>query len=91
MKARIRKLVTVIDEVHIEMGKAVSPPTRRAVAAAVIANPFAGKFEEDLSELTAIGEELGDLLTRKCIEALGIEGGKAESFGKAAIAPLSSG
>jgi len=85
MKARIRKLVTVIDEVHIEMGKAVSPPTRRAVAAAVIANPFAGKFEEDLSELTAIGEELGDLLTRKCIAALGIEGGKAESFGKAAI------
>jgi hypothetical protein len=35
--------------------------------------------------LTAIGEELGDLLTRKCVEALGIEGGKAESFGKAAI------
>jgi hypothetical protein len=32
-----------------------------------------------------IGEELGDLLTRKCVEALGIEGGRAESFGKAAI------
>jgi hypothetical protein len=67
------------------MGKTVSPPTRRAVAAAVIENPFAGKFEEDLSDLMTIGEELGDLLTRKCVEALGIEGGRAESFGKAAI------
>jgi hypothetical protein len=51
----------------------------------VIENPFAGKFEEDLSDLMTIGEELGDLLTRKCVEALGIEGGRAESFGKAAI------
>jgi hypothetical protein len=85
MKARIRKLLTAVDEIHIEMGKTVAPPTRRAVAAAVIENPFAGKFQEDLSELTAIGEELGDLLTRKCVEMLGIEGGKAESFGKAAI------
>jgi hypothetical protein len=85
MKARIRKLLTAMDEIHIEMGKTVTPPTRRAVAAAVIENPFAGKFQEDLSELTAIGEELGDLLTRKCVEALAIEGGKAESFGKAAI------
>jgi hypothetical protein len=85
MKANIRKLLVVVDEVHREMGKAVSPPTRRAVAAAVIANPLAGKFQDDLAELTAIGEELGELLTRKCIEALDIDGGKAESFGKAAI------
>ena len=85
MKARIRKILTAVDEVHIEMGKTVSPPTRRAVAVAVIENPFAGKFEEDLSDLMTIGEELGDLLTRKCVEALGIEGGRAESFGKAAI------
>ena len=85
MKANIRKLLVVVDEVHREMGKAVSPPSRRAVAAAVIANPLAGKFQDDLADLTAIGEELGELLTRKCIEALGIDGGKAESFGKAAI------
>jgi Amino acid synthesis len=85
MKAQIRKLLTILDEVHREMGRAVSPPTRRAVALAVIANPFAGKFEEDLAPLMEIGEELGDLLTRKCLEALGIEGATAESYGKAAI------
>src|SRR4051812_28806932 len=85
MKAQIRKLLTVVDEIHREMGHEISPPTRRAVALAVIDNPCAGRFEQDLGELTAIGEELGGLLTQKCTDALGIEGGRAESFGKAAI------
>ncbi len=85
MKAKIRKLLTIVDEVYREMGREVQPPTRRAVALAVIENPFAGKYQEDLSDLMAIGEELGGLLTEKCVAALGIEGAKAESFGKAAI------
>lgn len=85
MKAKIRKLLTIVDEVYREMDRAVEPPTRRAVALAVIENPFAGKYQDDLSDLMAIGEELGGLLTEKCVAALGIEGGKAESFGKAAI------
>ena len=85
MKAKIRKLLTVVDEVYREMDHTVEPPTRRAVALAVIENPFAGKYQEDLSDLMAIGEELGGLLTEKCVAALGIEGGRAESFGKAAI------
>lgn len=85
MSADIRKIVTIVDEIQREMGRPVDPPTRRAVAAAVIANPFAGRYAEDLGELTAIGEELGELLTLRCVAALGIEGGKAESYGKAAI------
>ena len=43
-KANIRKIVIVVDEVHQEQGQSVSPPTRRAAAVAVIANPFAGSF-----------------------------------------------
>jgi Amino acid synthesis len=81
----IRKIVVQVDETLAEMGQAVSPPTRRAVACAVIANPFAGRFEKDLSPLTEIGVELGDLLTRRCLAALGIAGSEAHSFGKAAI------
>jgi hypothetical protein len=83
--ANIRKIVVQVDETRVEMGETVSPPTRRAVACAVIANPFAGRFERDLTPLTEIGVELGDLLTKRCLAALGIEGGRAESFGKAAI------
>lgn len=66
------------------MDRAVSPPTRKAAAVAVIENPCAGKYVEDLSELTAIGEELGELLTQRAVAALGIGGPKAESYGKAA-------
>jgi hypothetical protein len=84
MKAEIRKIVTFVEETHREMGQGVTPPTRRAAAVAVIANPFAGKFVEDLTPLMEIGEELGALLTEKAVAALGIEGGKAESYGKAA-------
>ena len=85
MRADVRKIVVVMDEVHREMGRAIAPPTRRAAAAAVIANPFAGTYVEDLSELIEIGAEMGDLLGRKCVAALGIAGSQAESYGKAAM------
>src|ERR1700730_13014415 len=84
MSAVIRKIVTVVEETRLEMGKTVDPPTRRAAAIAVIENPFAGKYVEDLSPLIAIGEELGELLSKKAVAALGIDGAKAHSYGKAA-------
>ena len=83
--AKIRKLVTTVDEIHSEMGKTISPPTRRAAAIAVIQNPFAEFYQEDLEDLMSIGEQLGSLLGKKCIEALGIEPSEAESYGKAAL------
>jgi Amino acid synthesis len=84
MKAKIRKLLTFVEETRTEMGQAVDPPTRRAASVAVIENPYAGRFVEDLSDLIEIGEELGDLLAKRAVAALGIEGSRAESYGKAA-------
>jgi hypothetical protein len=84
MKSKIRKIVTFFEETHTEMGQPVHPPTRRAAAAAVIENPFAGKFVQDLTELIDMGEELGALLTERAVAALGIPGPSAESYGKAA-------
>ena len=85
MTAHIRKIIVQVDETRLEMGRAVTPPTRRALAMAVIANPYAGRYSENLGELIAIGEELGALLGQKCVQALGIESGQAHSYGKAAI------
>jgi hypothetical protein len=84
MKVRIRKIATFVEEIHTEMGRRVDPPTRRAAAVAVIENPYAGKYLENLSELMTIGEELGELLTQRAVAALGISGPSAESYGKAA-------
>lgn len=85
MSAKIRKLIVEVDETRIEAGKAIDPPTRKALAMAVIENPYAGRYAENLDELIAIGEELGGLLGDKCVLALGIAPGAAQSYGKAAI------
>lgn len=85
MKAEVRKIVLVMDEIHREMGREVSPPTRRAAAMAVIANPFAGTYVEDLTDLMNIGAEMGDLLGRRAVAALGIAPAQAQSYGKAAM------
>ena len=85
MSAVIRKFVVQLEETRLEMGVPVRPPTRRALAMAVIANPCAGRYVENLDELVAVGEELGSLLGEKCVEALGIRPEQAESYGKAAI------
>jgi hypothetical protein len=84
MKAKIRKLVTFIEETRRELDRDVNPPVRRAAAVAVIANPFSGRFVEDLSDLIDIGEELGGLLSERAVAALGIPGERVESYGKAA-------
>ena len=84
MKAKIRKIVTIVEETRTEMGRAVDPPTRRAAAIAVIENPFAGRYVDDLTELVDVGEELGQILTERAVAALGIDGPQAQSYGKAA-------
>ena len=85
MPAQIRKLVIQVDETRREMGREVNPPTRRALAMAVIANPCAGRYVEQLDELISIGEELGGLLGAECVKALGIEPGLAQSYGRGGI------
>ncbi|MDJ0614086.1 MAG: amino acid synthesis family protein [Rhizobiaceae bacterium] len=82
---KIRKITVVVEDTHIEIGQEISPPTRRAAAIAVIENPFAGQYKEDLEELMNIGEELGGLLGERCVKALGIKPEEAESYGKAAM------
>jgi len=81
----IRKLLTILEETHQEADQEVKPPTRKAAAIAVIANPFAGRAVEDLAELIEIGAMLGGLLGERAVRALGIEPHQAQSYGKAAI------
>ena len=81
----IRKLLVTVEETHREGDQPLGPPTRKAAAVAVIGNPFAGRHVADLSELVEVGAMLGRLLAERAVAALGIAGGEAESYGKAAI------
>ena len=85
MSAKIRKLIVQVEETRLENGQAVMPPTRRALAIAVIENPFAGRYEENLDALIQIGEDLGGLLGERCVQALGLAPAQAQRYGKAAL------
>ena len=85
MSAVIRKTAVIVEETRKDIGRDVDPPTRKAAAIAVIENPFAGTYVEDLTELMDIGAELGGMLGEMCVAALGIRPDQAESYGKAAI------
>ncbi len=85
MSAEIRKLAVFVEETHEEAGRRIVPPTRKAVAVAVIKNPFAGEYVEDLTPLMEIGAELGGLLGEKAVAALGIAPAQVESYGKSAM------
>ena len=78
----IRRIWICKDVVRSEGGLRAVKPVTRVAACAVIANPLAGRLQDDLSELVPFGAELGAILVK---EALALLAGPAISYGKAAI------
>ncbi len=78
----IRKIVFTRETVYSEGGGKASRPVNRAVALAVIENPFAGRYVQDLSPLFDIGAQLGERLMPELVRLLG---GDVVSYAKAAI------
>ncbi len=88
MTPRIRKLVTFDEETLIEGFKPVDRPWRMFAVAAVVQNPWAGRFVEDLTpEIKAFGPKLGSLITERII-ALAGGGAAIEAYGKAGVVGL---
>jgi len=81
---RIRKLVTIVDEIHTEVGRPIDPPIRRVIVAAVIDNPHAGTYVEDLSDLSDASVELSHLLATAAVGQL--DSRPVHSYGKGGIA-----
>jgi hypothetical protein len=79
----IRKYATFVEEIHLDGGHGDTEPLRKAAAACVIANPYAGQpYSEDLSLLIDPSGEVGLDLGRRAVAALGTA---PESYGKAAL------
>jgi hypothetical protein len=85
----IRKTLTVVEETRVENDKKLERPARKAAAIAVIKNPFAGRYVEDMSLLYDYGERLGDVLVHLALGALGITPEEAkeriDGYGKGSI------
>ena len=80
---QIKRTLTFLDETVSEAGQRVDPPLRKVAVVAIIDNPFAGRFERDLSALTKASEEIGRTICRLAVSMLAPH--KPESYGKAAI------
>jgi hypothetical protein len=79
----LRKTFVAVEEILTEQGRASGPPLVKAAAAAVIRNPFAKRFGEELAELMAWGRPLAELIGGKAVAALGAA--PPQSFGKGCI------
>src|SRR6187455_3414554 len=80
---QIKRTLTFFDEIGMEAGQKIDPPLRKVAVVAVIDNPFAGRFERDLSPLTKASAAIGEQICRIAVSMLSPY--KPESYGKAAI------
>ena len=79
---QIRKIVLTRETVYADGGRIASRPGKHAVAMAVMENPFAGRFVEDLSPMFEMGAELGERLMPDLVQLLGAD---PVAYGKGAI------
>ncbi|MCZ4353390.1 amino acid synthesis family protein [Roseovarius aestuarii] len=82
----IRKRAFTVETTYHEHGPTPSTPLRLAAASAVIANPFAGTYEEDLMPFMADLRGLGTTLAEELTNFFGKE--NVEVYSKAAIVGL---
>ncbi|MBR1223046.1 amino acid synthesis family protein [Bradyrhizobium sp. U87765 SZCCT0131] len=82
----IRKIITVVDEARSEAGIAATPPLRKVAAVAIVGNPFAGRYQSDLSSLVTASAALGEEVSAIALAALGPY--PVESYGKGAVIGL---
>jgi hypothetical protein len=86
LKLQIRKHQTFVEHVVAEAGRESDPPLRKVTAAAIVSNPFVGRYVDDLTPLVEASAELGRQLADLAVAALGPF--RAQSYGKAAIVGL---
>ncbi|WP_165222866.1 amino acid synthesis family protein [Affinirhizobium pseudoryzae] len=81
----VRKIVTIVEDILHEGGPKVERPLKRGAILAVIHNPFAGAYHEEIAGFMKDLEPLGLEMAKKLIDALGGEPASIEGYGKGAI------
>jgi Amino acid synthesis len=82
---KIRKFLTVVEEVFHEGGPVAAVPLKRAAVIAVIENPFAGRYHEDIAGFMKDLEPLGVEMAKRLVTVLGGDPALIQGYGKGAI------
>jgi hypothetical protein len=82
---KVRKFVTQVEEIHHEGGTPSAHPPRRATVMAVIENPFAGRYEQDIAPFMDELNPLGLEMAKRLVASLGGDAGVVQGYGKGAI------
>jgi hypothetical protein len=80
----VRRIALVREEVHHESGPVAPVPLLRGAIAAVLRNPYAGRYEADILPMMKALEPVGIDMARRLCEALG-GAGAIQGYGKGAI------
>ena len=86
MKLDLRRWFTLIDERTFEAGQRTEQPLRKVAAVAILGNPYAGRYVEDLSDGIEASREVGAFIAKLAVDAM--DPYKAESYGKGGVVGL---
>ena len=82
---QIRRVFTHVEDIHHEFGPAAAVPLRRGAIGAVLTNPFAGRYVEDIVPMMDALQPVGIDMAQRLRAAMGVPVERIESYGKGAI------
>lgn len=81
----IRRTHTHVEDIFHEFGPVAAQPLRRGFIAAVLTNPFAGRYEADILPMMEALNAVGTQMAHQLLQAMAVQREQIESYGKGAI------
>ena len=81
----IRRIFTQVEDIHHEFGPVAPEPLRRGAIGAVLTNPFAGRYVEDILPMMAALQPVGIQMAQRLRAAMDVPVDRIEGYGKGAI------
>ncbi len=81
----IRRVLTQVEDIHHEFGPVAGKPLRRGWVAAVLANPYAGRYVEDILSMMEALSPVGLQMAKRLLDAMAVPASAIQGYGKGAI------
>ncbi len=82
---QIRRVFTHVEDIHHEFGPVAAIPLRRGAIGAVLTNPFAGRYVQDILPMMDALQPVGIEMAQQLRAAMNVPVERIESYGKGAI------